>query len=162
MGPRAPLRGRLTIGVTPPPDTWDNAGCRTSCTRSRYGRTLCSRSVRHGRRAPPCDSARSPSSPSIARGSHGRGWPHATQGRDRGGCPRPPELVEPWPAALWRRRLLISLRTLAARRTQTLQGALDLGNQSNRHASVAGCRLGLGMSEQGLNQANVPAALEQI
>src|SRR6267154_227742 len=43
-----------------------------------------------------------------------------------------------------------------------LQGALDLGNQSDRHATVAGCRLGLGMSEQRLNHANVLAALEQM
>src|SRR6266446_295787 len=50
----------------------------------------------------------------------------------------------------------------AARRAQTLQGALDLGNQSDRHATVAGCRLGLGMSEQRLNHANVLAALEQM
>src|SRR5216684_5044881 len=50
----------------------------------------------------------------------------------------------------------------AARRVQTLQGALDLGNQSDRHATVAGCRLGLGMSEQRLNHANVLAALEQM
>src|SRR5437016_9548027 len=47
--------------------------------------------------------------------------------------------------ALWRQRLrTVSLRTPAARRAQTLQGALDLGNQSDRHATVAGCRLGLG------------------
>src|SRR5262249_38950655 len=86
-----------------------------------------------------------------------------TQGRDRGGCPRPPELVEPWPAALRRRRLLtVSLHTLAARRAEALQGAIDLGNQSDRHATVAGCRLKLGMSEQRLNQANVLAVLEQM
>src|SRR5215469_476014 len=110
-----------------------------------------------------CDSARSHSSPSIARGSHGSDWPHAKQGRDRGGCPRPPELVEPWPAVLRRRRLLIVwLRTPAARRVQTLQGALDLGNQSDRHATIAGCRLGLGMSEHGLNHAKALAALEQV
>src|SRR6516164_9987225 len=35
--------------------------------------------------------------------------------------------------------------------------------QSSRsHATVAGRRLKLGMSEQGLNHANVPAALEQM
>src|SRR6266478_4921041 len=50
----------------------------------------------------------------------------------------------------------------AAPRAQTLQGALDLGNQSDRHATIAGCRLGLGMSEQRLNHANVLAALEQM
>src|SRR6202166_2100930 len=67
------------------------------------------------------------------------------------------------PASLRRRRLrTVSLRTPAVRRAQTLQGALDLGNQSDRHATVAGCRLGLGMSEQRLNHANVLAALEQM
>ena len=113
----APPRGRPAIGVTPPPDTSDNAGCRRNCRRSRYGHTPCSRSARHARRALPCDSARSHSSPSIARGSHGRDWPHAKQSRDRGGCPRSPELVEPRPVALRRRRLFgVSLRTPAARR----------------------------------------------
>src|SRR5882724_11812211 len=69
----------------------------------------------------------------------------------------------PWPASLRRRRLrTVSLRTPAARRAHPLQGALDLGNQSDRHATVAGCRLGLGMSEQRLNHANVLAALEQM
>src|SRR5438128_6317961 len=48
------------------------------------------------------------------------------------------------------------------RRAQALQGTLDLGNQPDRHATVAGCRLELGMSEQRLNQANVSAALEQM
>src|SRR3984893_11855798 len=56
----------------------------------------------------------------------------------------------------------VSPRAPAARRAQTLQGALDLGNRSDRHATVAGCRLGLGMSEQRLNHANVLAALEQM
>src|SRR5215813_14235900 len=159
----APLRARPASGERRHLDTWGNAGCRRSCRRSRYGRRPRSRSVRHGRRAPPCDSARSHSSPSIARGSHGSGWPLATQGRDRGGCPRPPEQVEPWPAALRRRRLLtVSLHTLAARRAEAFQGALDLGNHSDRHATVAGCRLRLGMSEQRLNHANVLAALEQM
>src|SRR5215831_17205248 len=41
-------------------------------------------------------------------------------------------------------------------------GTFDLGNQSGRHATVAGCRLELGMSEQGLNDAKVLAALEQM
>src|SRR5216684_3899676 len=44
--------------------------------------------------AAPCDSARSHSLPSIARASHARGWPRAKQDRDRGECPRPPELVD--------------------------------------------------------------------
>src|ERR1700756_1029554 len=76
---------------------------------------------------------------------------------------RAPDLVEPWPASLRRRRLLpVSLRTPATRRAQALQGTLDLGNHSGRHANVAGRRLELGMSEQRLNHANVPAALEQM
>src|SRR5246127_3697855 len=45
---------------------------------------------------------------------------------------------------------------------KAVRGALDLGNQSDRHATVAGCRLRLGMSEQRLDHANVPAALEQV
>src|SRR6516164_3554089 len=70
---------------------------------------------------------------------------------------------EPWPAVLRCRLLLIVwLRTPAARRVQTLQGALDLGNQSDRHATIAGCRLGLGMSEHGLNDTKALAALEQV
>src|SRR6201997_3270354 len=58
--------------------------------------------------------------------------------------------------------LPVSLRTPATRRAQALQGTLDLGNHSGRHANVAGRRLELGMSEQRLNHANVPAALEQM
>src|SRR6266849_1867534 len=161
----APLRGRPAIGVTPHPGTLGNAGCDRSCRRSRYGRTPRSRSARHVRRAPPCGSARSRSSPSIARGSHARGWPHARQDRDRGECPRPPELVEPWPAALrhrWQRLLTILPRTPAARRAQAIEWALDLGNHSDRHATVAGRRLELLVSEQRLNDANVPTAFEQM
>src|SRR6266849_4338299 len=106
---------------------------------------------------------RSHSSPSIARGSHARGWPRARQDRDRGECPRLPELVEPWPAALRRRRLLtVPPRTPAARRAQVLQRAFDLGNHSGRHAGVAGRRLQPLVSEQRLNVANVPAAREQM
>src|SRR4029450_12808802 len=83
------------------------------------------------------------------------GWPHAKQGRDRGGCPRPPELVEPSPATLRRRRFLgVSPRTPAARRAQ----AFDSGG----HAAVAGRRLELIVSEQRLNHPNVRAALEQM
>src|SRR5258707_9102020 len=160
----APLRVRPAIGATPRPDTSDNAGCDRSCRRSGYGRTPCSRSVRLGRRAPPCDSARSHSSPSTARVSRARGWPRARRDRDRGECPRPPELVEPWPAALhrWQRLLTILPRTPAARRAQAIEWALDLGNHSDRHATVAGRRLELLVSEQRLNDANVPAALEQM
>src|SRR4029077_1501078 len=114
--------------------------------------------------APPCDSARSHSSPSIGRGSYARCWPHATQDRDRGECPRPPELVEPWPAALRRcRRLLgVSTGTLAARRAQAIERALDLGNHPGRNAGVAGRRLQLLVSEQRLNHPNVRAALKQM
>ena len=43
------------------------------------------------------------------------------------------------PAALWRRRLrTVSLRTPATRRAQTLQRALDPGNQSDRHRDCSG------------------------
>ena len=43
---------------------------------------------------------------------------------------------------LWRRRRLpVSLRTPAASLVQALQRALDLGNHSDRHATVASCRL---------------------
>src|SRR5947207_3162780 len=42
------------------------------------------------------------------------------------------------------------------------QGAFDLGNHSGRHAGVAGRRLQPLVSEQRLNDANVPAALEQM
>jgi hypothetical protein len=87
------------IGVTPRPGTSGNAGCGRSCTRSPCGRRSRSRSARHTRRAPPCDSARSHSSPSIGRGLCARCWRHAKPDRDRGECPRPPELVEPWPGA---------------------------------------------------------------
>src|SRR5207237_26719 len=52
--------------------------------------------------------------------------------------------------------------TPAARRAQAHQRALDLGNHSGRHATVAGCRLELVVSEQSLNHANVRAALEQM
>src|SRR5215469_15932239 len=122
-----------------------------------------SRSARHIRRAPRCDSARSHSSPSIGRGPYARCWPHAKPDRDRGECPRPPELVEPWPAALRRRRLLgVSPRTLAARRAQAIERALDLGDQPGRNAGVAGRRLQLLVSEQRLNQPNVRAALKQM
>src|SRR5450631_444635 len=46
---------------------------------------------------------------------------------------------------------------------QSPSGGLSiLAIKSDRHATVAGCRLGLGMSEQRLNHANVLAALEQM
>src|SRR6185312_8108142 len=52
-------------------------------------------------------------------------------------------------AALRRRRLVtVWLPTPAARWAQARQGTLDLGNQSDRHATVAGCGLELGMSER--------------
>src|SRR6516165_5941904 len=66
------------------------------------------------------------------------------QDRDRGECPRLPELVEPWPAALQRRRLLgVVPRTLAARPAQAIEWALDLGNYPGRNAGIAGRRLQL-------------------
>src|SRR4029077_386485 len=77
--------------------------------------------------------------------------------------PRPPELVEPWPAALRRRRLLgVSPRTLAARRAPAIEWALDLGNHPGGNAGVAGRRLQLLVSEQRLNHPNVRAALKQM
>src|SRR5262249_33427872 len=92
-----------------------------------------------------------------------RCWPHAKPDRDRAECPRPPGLVEPWPAALRRRRLLgVSPRTLAARRAQAIERALDLGNHPGRNAGVAGRRVQLRVSEQRLNQPNVRAALKQM
>jgi hypothetical protein len=60
------------------------------------------------------------------------------------------------------RLLTVPPRTRAARRAQALQRALDLGNDSGRHAGVAGRRLQPLVSEQRLNDANVPAALEQM
>ena len=47
-------------------------------------------------------------------------------------------LAEPWPTALSRRRLLsVSLRLPVARRAQARERALDLGDESCRHAGVA-------------------------
>ena len=51
-------RGRPATPSPPRPGTSGNAGCGRSCRRCGCGRT--SRSARHGRRAPPCGSARSP------------------------------------------------------------------------------------------------------
>src|SRR5437867_10526978 len=63
-------------------------------------------------------------------------------------------------AVLRRRRLFVASHTPAARRAQALQGALDLGNHSGRHATVAGRRFELVVSEQSLNHANFRSALE--
>src|SRR3981081_1900134 len=64
---------------------------------------------------------------------------------------------------LWRRGLLpISPRAPAARRAQAIERALDLGNQSSRHATIAGRRLELVVSEQRLNQPDIRAAFEQM
>ena len=43
------------------------------------------------RRGPPCGSSRSPTSPSVARGSHGRRWLAAMPVHGRGRYPRPPK-----------------------------------------------------------------------
>src|SRR6202040_850586 len=68
----------------------------------------------------------------------------APSGTVRGGCPRPPELVEPQPTALLRRRLLsVSLCGPVVPRAQARERALDLGDYSGRHAGVASRRLGL-------------------
>ena len=56
----------------------------------------------------------------------------------------------------------VSPRTPAARRAQAIEWALDLGNHSSRHATVAGRRLKLVVSEQRLNHPNIRAALEQM
>src|SRR5271165_7622285 len=65
--------------------------------------------------------------------------------------------------ALSRRRLLSVLLCLpVARRVQALKRALDLGDQSGRHAGVASRRLELVVSNQRLNHPNVRAPLEQM
>ena len=56
----------------------------------------------------------------------------------------------------------VSPRTLAARRAQAIEQALDLGNHPGRNAGVAGRRLELVVSEQRLNQPNIGAALEEM
>ena len=64
---------------------------------------------------------------------------------------------------LLRRRLLgASPRRLAARRAQTRERALDLGDDPCRHAGVASRRVELLVSEQRLDQPNVLAVLEQM
>src|SRR5208283_1580682 len=113
--------------------------------------------------APLFGSARLRSSPSTGRGSHDRGWSRATRDRARGGCPRVPVPVEPWPTALSCRRLLsVSLRLPMARRAQARERALDPGDYSRRHAGVARRRVELFVSKQGLNQPNIRAVLEQM
>src|SRR5271157_1656219 len=65
--------------------------------------------------------------------------------------------------ALSRRRLLgVSLRLPVARRAQARERALDLGDESYRHAGVARRRVELFVSKQRLNQPNVRAVLEQM
>jgi hypothetical protein len=74
-----------------------------------------------------------------------------------------PELVEPQPTALWRRRLLsLWLCTTVPPRAQMRERALDLGDHSGRHAGVAGRRLKPLVSKQGLDQPNVLAIFEQM
>src|SRR5207302_2595385 len=63
---------------------------------------------------------------------------------------------------LFRSLLGVSPRTLAARRAQASERALDLGNHPGRNAGVAGRRLQLLVSEQRLNHPNVRAALKQM
>jgi len=92
-----------------------------------------------------------------------RGWPRARQDRDRGEC----RDLQSW-SSHGRRRygaagsLLSRLVRLPARRASGPPGAFDLDNHSGRHAGVAGRRLQPLVSEQRLNDANVPAALEQM
>ena len=85
----------------------------------RRARSL--RSARHARRGPPCGSSRSPTSPSIGQGSHGRRWPCATPVRDRGRYPRPPEQDGPW-----RRGLCERLGVSGLQRDQTIKRAHDV------------------------------------
>ena len=64
---------------------------------------------------------------------------------------------------LWRRRLLlVSPRRPAARFAQGIEWALDPGDHSDRHMTVAGCRLKPVVSEQSCNQTNILAALKQM
>jgi len=64
---------------------------------------------------------------------------------------------------LWRwRLLLVSPRRPAARFAQGIEWALDPGDHSDRHMTVAGCRLKPVVSEQSCNQTNILAALKQM
>src|SRR5271163_2179281 len=64
---------------------------------------------------------------------------------------------------LWRRRLLlVSPRRSAARFAQGIEWALDPGDHSDRHMTVAGCRLKPVVPEQSCNQTNILAALKQM
>ena len=71
--------------------------------------------------------------------------------------------VEPLPTALSRRQLLeVPRRLPVARRDQARDRALDLGDESRRHACVARRRVQLLVSEQRLDQPDVLAVLEQM
>src|SRR6516162_6325719 len=55
----------------------------------------------------------------------------------------------------------VALRVCGAARSGRKR-ALDLGDHSNRHPGVVGCRLGLVVSNQRGNHADILAALEQM
>src|SRR5262249_39222203 len=112
-------------------------------------------------RAPPCGSARLPTSPLTGRGSRARGWPHAKRGRGRGGYPRPPDLTEPCGrryVALGLRRFFLSLRCLEP---SCLSG-LSMAAIRPVATRIACRRLRLGMSEKGLDITKVGPLLEQF
>jgi len=150
--------------VTPRPGTSGNAGCGRSCRRSPVmatRRVLAARDMAAERR---CTTALDRTHHlQLGRGSHARGCPHASRtvvrkmsatsrswsshGRRRDGAARPALSRVARPAAA------------AARRPS--RGLSDLAISPIATLTLAGCRsLGLGMSEQRLNHANVLAALE--
>jgi len=82
--------------------------------------------------------------------------------RGRGRYPRPRGLVEPF-RRLWRRRLLlVPPRRPAARFAQGIERTLDRRDHSDRHMTVAGCRLKPVVPEQSCNLTNILAALKQM
>ena len=153
--------------VTPRPDTWGNAGCRNYCTRSPYGRTPCSRSARHARRAPPCDIARSRSSPSFARGSHARiGSPPrraviAKDVRDlqrwsNHGCRRYAGGWTVWFVV----RLFLGFFLRGCE--QSIEWALDIGDHAGGDARVTRRRIQFVVTQKRLDHSNVGVALKQV
>jgi len=101
---------------------------------------------------------------SADRGLHGRGWPRASGTVIGGGYPRPPELVEPQPAALSRPAASSVLRPHAcgAARLKRASGLSILAIISSRHAGVASRRLELVVSEQGWISRMSLAIFEQM
>jgi len=74
------------VPVRPPPGSPGSAGCGTSCGRCADARRR--RIARRARRAPPCDSARPPSSPPAGRGRRARRGLGAKRRRAHGRCGR--------------------------------------------------------------------------